>query len=148
MSAVTLEAVQITCRVCEQAAEQQVTMNGLLCGACRADPDAAAQYITQALTAAEQQLVAAVSTWDACFDRASALDQAKFDLIRLTAPDMPPAVFERKRRATLAQNNGLGVLFRAKERCDATADDVQRVRGWAERAMTEVEAVSSDREPR
>lgn len=144
MSAVTLEAVQITCRVCEQTATRPLSASGLLCDACRADPDAAAQYITQALAAAEQQLVVAVDAWDACFDRASALDQAKFDVIRLTAPDMSPAVFERKRQATLAQNSGLGALFRAKERCDAAADEVQRVRSWAERTMAEVQELFDD----
>lgn len=134
--------VSITCRVCERLAEQPVSASGLLCSACRADLGATKRRIEQALTEAKQALVAAVDRWDTAYAQANALDQARFERVRIASGVWSVATFEQRYREALAQNDGLSALLLAKQACDTAADDMQRVQAWASAAQAEVEAAS------
>lgn len=134
---------RITCRVCDRKATVPILSSGLLCPDCRADLDTTARHIAETLAAAEQRFVVAVEGWDADYAHADEQDQARYHVV-CEARAAGAATFQAKYERALAKGDGLSALLRSKERCDAVADEVQRVRIWAACAMNEVEAA---REP-
>lgn len=131
---------RITCRVCDRKEEVPILSNGLLCDHCRQDLDATAAHITTTLDAAERRLYDAWGRWEADYAHAEPRDQERYQHVVETRLTMPVAEFARKYDRAYARGDGLTDLLRSKERCDAVAVEVERVRIWAAYAMNEVEA--------
>jgi hypothetical protein len=136
---------RITCRVCDKPATVPILSSGLLCEHCRRDLDATARHITQVLEATEARFVAAVERWDADYAHAEVRDQERYQNVGGARAALSAAEFARKYDRAYAKGDGLSMLLQSKERCDAVAVEVERVRAWASAALEEVEAASNDR---
>jgi hypothetical protein len=135
----TTALANITCRVCGQSVRAPITASGLLCDVCRIDPAATERYVTQVRSATESRFQKAVESWGALYDLAGETDQRRYHNVG-EARAKGASGFAAKYDQALARDDGLGMLLRSKERCDAVADEWQRVRRWAKTALAEVEA--------
>ncbi len=135
----TVPAASITCRVCGQSARAPITASGLLCDVCRIDLAATERYVTQVLAATESRFQKAVESWDALYDLAGPSDQARYHSVSEARAKGAPN-FVRRYQQARDTDDGLGMLLRSKERCDAVADEWQRVCRWGKTAVAELEA--------
>lgn len=78
--------------------------------------------VVQAGDKAMDKLIIAIEQWDAIYDKASELDRARFDLLRTLGGLLPATDFGPMYDQAHAAGDSLSVLLKAKEACDAVAD--------------------------
>lgn len=138
--AATPPTARITCRVCARKEDVPVLSAGLLCGHCRADLGATERHIRETLAVAEARFQDALDTFSAVYAQADPRDQERYHAVE-EARAAGMAGFREKYARALDKGDGLSVLLRAKEACDATAREAQgKLYAWAYAALDEVEA--------